>query len=243
MIQFWLAQIFSWMDGKNLYQPVNYKLTEPLTAEKHIHYMSPSNTSEKTFPGNLPDVFEKIFFQLSKLSNFDVEVTSCDTWGVVNLGSITFGSYPQKKTQDARIPKSPAVPQPFFRCRETPQPRPSTGFGSHFLLILKWSRHKKHGGPPAVNIPQTAKLKVLGFPQGMGFQVWFISSNLVHLHFRSSSFSGVRNPSPLFMGWVCFFPRKTNMATCSWRNHLIIDRRYIPIHGWNYPLSWRFSGV
>lgn len=200
--------------------------------------MSPSNTSEKTFPGNLPDVFQKIFFQLSKLSNFDVEVTSCDTWGVVNLGSITFGSYPQKKTQDVDgFPSHQQFPNRFLGVGKRPNLDLQLG------LVLKWSRHKKHGGPPAVNIPQTAKLKVLGFPQGMGFQVWFISSNLVHLHFRSSSFSGVRNPSPLFMGWVCFFPRKTNMATCSWRNHLIIDRRYIPIHGWNYPLSWRFSGV
>lgn len=98
----WMAKTYT-----GLYQPVNYKLTEPLNAfSKTYSSYVPSNTSEKNIPGNHGCFW--IIFQLSKLSNFDVEVTSCDTWGVVNLGSITFGSYPPKKTQDARIPKSPA---------------------------------------------------------------------------------------------------------------------------------------
>ena len=170
--------------------------------------MSPSNTSEKTFPGNLPDVFEKIFFQLSKLSNFDVEVTSCDTWGVVNLGSITFGSYPQKKTQDARIPKSPAVPQPFFRCRETPQPRTFNWVWVPFSVDPKMVASQKTWWAPGRKHPPNRKAKSAGFSSRHGFP------SLVHL-FKPCPFAfsvifvfwGAKS-FPAVHGMGLFFPPK-----------------------------------
>ena len=129
MIQFGRAQIFSGMDGRNLYQPVNYKLTEPLTAEKHIHYMSQATLRKKHPQEITTDVFEDIFSSCQTCQT--LMSNSVATWGLYS-SDVYLGSIPPK-TQDARIRQSPAeFPNRFLRVGKRPNLDLHLGLGPIF---------------------------------------------------------------------------------------------------------------
>lgn len=208
MIHFFFAQIFSWMDGQKPIPTSQLQTNRTIKCFlENIFIICPKQHFGKKHP-------RKSRMFLDHLPVVKTVKLWCRSDLLRHMGGCKPRIYylwilpPEIPGCGMDSPVTRRISQPFFRCRETPQPRPSTGFGSHFLLILKWSRHKKHGGPPAVNIPQTAKLKVLGFPQGMGFQVWFISSNLVHLHLRFIFVFWGAKSFPAVHGMGLFFPPK-----------------------------------